>query len=124
LEALRIGALAGQPFDRLSSGQRQLVLIARTLAQDARICLFDEPSATLDPAHRARVFAALDAVAERGAAVLYSTHEPGEAGRADICVTVGATIESGRPCAILTDEHLARLYGAQLASCPTCGRAG
>lgn len=124
LDALGIEALARRRFDRLSSGQRQLVLVARTLVQDARICLLDEPSATLDPAHRARVFGAIDRLAARGAVVLYSTHEPGEARRADTCVTVGEEVRVGPPADLLTPERLARLYRAELSSCPTCGRVG
>jgi hypothetical protein len=66
LDRLEVGHLADRPFDRLSSGQQQLVLIARLFVQDAPVCLLDEPLALLDPAHAQAVEAAIRVLAAEG----------------------------------------------------------
>ena len=48
LDLLGIGALASEAYTRISGGQRQLALIARALAQEARLIIMDEPTASLD----------------------------------------------------------------------------
>lgn len=122
LARLGVADLADRPFDRLSSGQRQLVLIARTVAQGGALVLTDEPTATLDPAHAARVAAALDALAAGGAVVVIATHDLALAARQDQALLLTSSPQAGPPSQILTPEALAALYGAALAPCPTCGR--
>ncbi len=51
-----------RPLSALSSGQRQLLLIAQALMQRSRILCFDEPTANLDPHHQYRFFRALAAL--------------------------------------------------------------
>jgi ABC-type cobalamin/Fe3+-siderophores transport system ATPase subunit len=122
LDRLGVADLADRPFDRLSSGQRQLVLIARTVVQAGALVLADEPTATLDPVHAARVAAALDALAEDGAVVVIATHDLALAARQDQALLLTAPPQAAPPSQILTPETLAALYGAPLAICPTCGR--
>ena len=76
LAAVDATALAWQPVDRLSDGQRQKVNIARALAQEPLLLLLDEPTAWLDLARRAEIMALLRRLArEQGCAVLLSTHD-------------------------------------------------
>jgi iron complex transport system ATP-binding protein len=123
LDRFGVGALAGRPFDQLSSGERQLVLLARTTLQEARLCILDEPSATLDPAHRRAVAAALRRLVEDGATVLFSSHDPAEAADADLCILLGEKPVSGPPSELLTPDRLSALYGFDLGVCSACGRA-
>jgi ABC-type cobalamin/Fe3+-siderophores transport system ATPase subunit len=122
LARLGIADLADRPFDRLSTGQRQLVLIARTLAQQGALVLADEPTAALDPAHAARVAAALDALAAEGAVVVIATHDLGLAARQDEVLLLGSPPQRGAPAGVMTAETLGALYGAPLAACPVCRR--
>lgn len=122
LDRLGVADLADRPFDRLSSGQRQLVLIARTVVQAGALVLADEPTATLDPVHAARVAAALDALAADGAVVVIATHDLALAARQDQALLLTAPPQAGPPSQILTPDALAALYGAPLATCPGCGR--
>lgn len=75
LRRLGADALAGRPFDRLSSGERQLVTLARLLVQDSRVCLLDEPASSLDPARRDTVASLIDDLAREGRIVLVATHD-------------------------------------------------
>lgn len=122
LAQLGVAELAGRPFDRLSSGQQQLALIARLLVQDAGLCLLDEPTALLDPPHAASVEAAIRLLTGEGRVVIASSHDLGLAARADLVVAVGASVRVGAPRDMLTGEVLAALYGAPLALCPCCGQ--
>ena len=122
LDRLGVADLAERPFDRLSSGQRQLVLIARTVVQAGALVLADEPTATLDPVHAARVAAALDALAADGAVVVIATHDLALAVRQDQALLLTAPPKAGPASQILTAQALSALYGAPVATCPTCGR--
>lgn len=80
LAELGIEALADRPFDHLSGGERQLVLMARALAGETPILLLDEPAAALDFHHQDRVIGLLRRVADaRRLAVLVTTHHPDHA---------------------------------------------
>ncbi|GGZ81732.1 ribose ABC transporter [Streptomyces subrutilus] len=60
--------------DRLGIAQAQLLEIARTLWQDCRVLVMDEPTATLTPRETGRLFALLRRLTARGTAVLYISH--------------------------------------------------
>lgn len=117
-----VADLARRPFDRLSSGQRQLVLLARMSVGEARLCLLDEPTATLDPAHRAGVERTLAALTAEGRIVVFATHDVGEARRADQCVTIGTRIAVGPPDEALAPDRLADLYDGDVDVCVKCLR--
>lgn len=124
LDRLDVGELADRPFDRLSSGQQQLVLMARLFVQDAPVCLLDEPLALLDPAHAQAVEAAIRALAAEGRVVIASTHHLPFAARADRVLSVGPDgIEVGAPAESLSPERVRALFGVDVAGCPCCGQA-
>ncbi len=123
LDRLEVGDLADRPFDRLSSGQQQLVLIARLFVQDAPVCLLDEPLALLDPAHAQAVEAAIRALAAEGRVVIASSHHLPFAARADRVMAVGPDgFEVGAPAQALTSARLRTLFGVDVAGCPCCGQ--
>jgi ABC-type cobalamin/Fe3+-siderophores transport system ATPase subunit len=123
LDRLGIADLAERPFDRLSSGQRQLVLLARLFVQEAPVCLLDEPTAMLDPAQSGKVEAAIGALAREGRIVVFATHALAAASTADIVVTVGDPIWIGTARDVLTEERLSSLYGTTLNVCSACGQS-
>jgi ABC-2 type transport system ATP-binding protein len=67
--------------DRLSGGNRQRVNVAIGLISNPPLLALDEPSASLDPAQRARLWEFVTGQARGGTAVLFSTHSPAEAQR-------------------------------------------
>jgi ABC-2 type transport system ATP-binding protein len=78
LEQTALGDRAGDEVGKLSGGNRQRVNIAIGLLGDPAVLLLDEPSASLDPRQRERLWDFLD---ELGRTVVFSTHDVGEAER-------------------------------------------
>ena len=125
LATLGIAALARRPVTELSGGERQLVLIARALAQQAGIVLLDEPTASLDFGNRVRVLRELDRLRGQGLGIVFSTHEPDHAlMHADRALL----LEGGRPLAFdtvakaLTVENIERLYHTPVRMVDAGGR--
>ncbi|MCA8957682.1 MAG: sugar ABC transporter ATP-binding protein, partial [Planctomycetes bacterium] len=69
------------PVDRLSAGHRQLVEIAKALAAEARVLIFDEPTSSLSQHEAEQLCTVIDNVRSRGTAVLYISHRLGEVAR-------------------------------------------
>jgi lipoprotein-releasing system ATP-binding protein len=77
LEAVGLGDKLRRPSRHLSGGEQQRVAIARSLANDPRVILADEPTGNLDTANSDRAFELLrNLVHERGKALLLATHNP------------------------------------------------
>jgi iron complex transport system ATP-binding protein len=124
LDRLEVCHLADRPFDRLSSGQQQLVLIARLFMQDAPVCLLDEPLALLDPAHARAVEAAIRALAGEGRVVIASTHHLPFAARADRVLALGPDgMVVGAPAEALAPDRIRALFRVEVSGCPCCGQA-
>jgi ABC-2 type transport system ATP-binding protein len=81
LEQTSLRDRAGEEVGRLSGGNRQRVNIAIGLLGAPAVLLLDEPSASLDPRQRDRLWGFVTAMGARGATVVYSTHDVGEAER-------------------------------------------
>ncbi|MGL1931085.1 MAG: ABC transporter ATP-binding protein [Desulfotalea sp.] len=74
-----IGHLAEKPYNKTSGGERQLLLFARAIAQEARILLLDEPTSHLDFGNQARIMEFISDLAKQGLAVVMTTHFPDHA---------------------------------------------
>ncbi len=115
LRRLGIERLAERSVHRMSGGERQLVLIARALAQEPRAVLLDEPTASLDFGNQGLVMRAVRALADEGLAVLFTTHDPNQALRcADraLLLREGRVLASGPAAEVVSAERLRALYGA------------
>jgi general L-amino acid transport system ATP-binding protein len=77
LERVRIGPQAQKYPGQLSGGQQQRVAIARSLAMNPRIMLFDEPTSSLDPEMVKEVLDVMTELARQGMTMLVVTHEMG-----------------------------------------------
>lgn len=114
LESLGLAALADRPVTEISGGERQLALIARALAQEPRLLVMDEPTASLDFGNRLRVLERIGALAGTGISILFSSHDPDQALRcADRALLLGEghALETGAPEAVIRPDTLERLYG-------------
>jgi ABC-2 type transport system ATP-binding protein len=81
LEQTDLKERAGDEVGRLSGGNQQRVNIAIGLLRSPAALLLDEPSAALDPRQRERLWGFIGGLASEGTAVVYSTHDVGEAER-------------------------------------------
>jgi ABC-2 type transport system ATP-binding protein len=81
LEQTGLGERAGDELGKLSGGNQQRVNIAIGLLAEPPVLLLDEPSSSLDPRQRARLWEFVGAQAARGTAVIFSTHDVQEAER-------------------------------------------
>lgn len=76
----------GRKVATLSSGERQLVEIAKALAIDARLIIFDEPTTSLSPRETARLFELIGRLRARGIAMIYISHTLADVFR--LCETI------------------------------------
>jgi putative ABC transport system ATP-binding protein len=83
LEPLGLSGQANQLIEELSGGQQQRTAIARGLALRGNVLLADEITSELDAANRQKVLELLRAEADRGATVVFATHDPEAAAACD-----------------------------------------
>ena len=118
IERMRLAPLAESIYTRISGGERQLTLIARALAQEARLIVMDEPTANLDFGNQVRVLEHIRGLAASGISVLLSTHDPDHA---FICADRVAMLHDGRlarlgtAAATITPDSLREIYGIEVA---------
>jgi iron complex transport system ATP-binding protein len=115
LDRFGIASLAQRPYTMISGGERQLVLLARALAQEPQFIVLDEPTANLDFGNQGKVMREIRALAASGLGVLFTTHDPNHALRAAdraYLLRGGERLAEGPVQEILTRERLEALYGA------------
>jgi len=116
LALVGIESLADRSMLELSGGERQLVLMARALAQDPEVLLLDEPTAHLDLRHRAVVLERVGEFARAGGAALVVSHDLTLAARSCSRLALladGVLAACGAPAEVLRPELLARVFGVE-----------
>ncbi len=101
--------LADRSMLELSGGERQLVLVARALAQEPRLLLLDEPTAHLDLRHRTAVLERVQAFVRDGRSALIVSHDLSLAARTCdrlALLAEGSLIACGSPSDVLTPGNL------------------
>jgi iron complex transport system ATP-binding protein len=113
LAAVGLDAVAARAVDSLSGGERRRLDVATLLAQDAAVCLLDEPSNHLDPRHRNEILALFRARADAGGLVIAALHDATLAARvADKALLLfgDGRWRFGKAATILSDANLTELY--------------
>jgi ABC-2 type transport system ATP-binding protein len=127
LEQTGLGERADERIDRLSGGNRQRVNVAIALISGPAVLALDEPTSSLDPGQRERLWEFVGGLAGAGACVVFSTHTVQEAHRhADRVIVLdrGELLFDGPPLALMQDvgqegadfEHALVIFLAERAA--------
>jgi iron complex transport system ATP-binding protein len=114
---LELAGLADRPLATLSGGEQQRAVLARALAQQPRVLLLDEPTASLDLGHAQQVLDLVDRLRRQdGLTVVTTLHDLTLAGQ--YCdrlalLSGGRLVAEGPPAQVLTTEALRTHYGAR-----------
>ena len=120
LEKLGISHLRNRGYGSISGGERQLTLIARAIAQQAKVLVMDEPSANLDFGNRIRVMQTMRRLTEEDYCVIQSTHDPDQAylwSDRILALHDGRVLAFGPPKETLTSHLISTLYGVDVEVC-------
>lgn len=109
--------IKNKPYTKISGGERQLVLIARALAQASPVIIFDEPTSHLDFRNQLKVLTTIRSISrERQATVLVTLHDPNLSMLfADYTVVIheGSVVASGPPHEVVTEDLIRKIYGVE-----------
>ena len=126
LARLDLLAFMERRLGTLSGGEKQRVVVARALAQEAAIVLLDEPTAALDIGHQQQALDLLDGLrAESGLTLVAAMHDLTLAAQyADrmLLLDGGRVVADGAPTEVLTAPVIARHYGAAIDVVPVGDR--
>ena len=117
MKELGIADIADKSYSKISGGQRQLVLIARTLCQQPDVILFDEPTSHLDFKNQAIVMKSLQKLSDKGMTIVMTSHFPSHAwqvGTKVVLMGKKGIVAQGAPEEIMTEEHLSNIYDVKV----------
>ena len=112
---------AAAPVSSLGMASRQVVEIARALARGGRIIAFDEPTSSLTPTERDRLFAIIRDLKAHGRGIVYISHRMPEIYEIADRITVlrdGRVVAEGPPAGLPPDELNSLIAGRRLAGTP------
>jgi iron complex transport system ATP-binding protein len=119
IERVGVGHLLGRDARELSLGERQLVLLALAVAQDAPVLLLDEPTVHLDLRHQVEAMELLvDLNVRDGTALVAVLHDLGLAAHFFprlVVIDRGRIVADGSPAEVLTDALIRDVFGVEPA---------
>lgn len=113
LELLNILDLADAHYNELSGGQRQLVMIARAIAQDTSVIFLDEPTSALDYHNQIKIWQILRQLAKNGKTIVVCSHDPNQVTwfcDQVVMINQGKVVADDTPQKCLTDSNLETIY--------------
>jgi iron complex transport system ATP-binding protein len=117
IERVGLGHLMGRDARELSLGERQLVLLALAVAQQAPVLLLDEPTVHLDLRHQVEAMELLVDLNERdGTALITVLHDLGLAAHFFprlVIIDHGRIVADGPPADVLTDDRIRDVFGVE-----------
>ncbi|MFN3285817.1 MAG: ABC transporter ATP-binding protein [bacterium] len=120
LRATETAHLRDRPVQHTSGGERQRVLLARVLAQGARLLVLDEPTAHLDFGHQVSVAVLLRRLSRDGYGILVATHDLNLASLffdRVVLLAGGRVVAHGPPREVLRTDVVERAYGPTAVVC-------
>lgn len=141
LQMVGASHLSGRPYTRISGGERQLVMIARALAQEPSFLLLDEPTSSLDFKNQISVLKMISRIASnRNVTVVMTLHDPNHAlmfsdevvllrklNEREVCGKEPLpghqnVVASGMPHEVMTPENIREAYGIEVEVLEVRGR--
>jgi iron complex transport system ATP-binding protein len=113
LHQVGLSSMQNRSILSLSGGERQLVLVARALAQQPRLLLLDEPTSHLDLSNKGRLVHLLRELSGKGVTILFTTHEPDVASALAthlVLMKKGQILKTGTMNEVFTSQGLSSLY--------------
>ena len=120
MERMGIAHLRDRGCGNISGGEQQLALIARAIAQQAKILVMDEPSASLDYGNKLRVMETVKSLTRDDYTVIQSTHDPDQAylySDQILALFDGKILACGSPKETISSELISTLYGVDIEVC-------
>lgn len=115
LSTVGISAMRDRSYTNISGGERQLVLIARAIAQEPKLLLLDEPTAHLDFRNQVTTLETVRRLSrERGIGVVMSLHDPNHALMYSDRIALmkgGRILHKGRPGDVVNEGTIEEVYG-------------
>jgi iron complex transport system ATP-binding protein len=117
LRRLDLTEFAPRPLGSLSGGELQRVVLARALAQEARVLLLDEPTTSLDLGRQQLVLELVDELRQDGLTVVTTMHDltlAGQYAEHVVLLAGGAVVAEGSPAEVLSARNVAAHYDANV----------
>ncbi|NTU43499.1 MAG: ABC transporter ATP-binding protein [Nitrospirales bacterium] len=126
LELLGISHMKERVYTKISGGERQMVLIARAIAQETPILILDEPTSHLDFRNQVLILSRVrDIVRQRGLTVLMTLHDPNLAlsfSDKVVLMKKGGVFAEGTPGDVITETNLSSVYAMPVSVIESEGR--
>ncbi|MBK5201711.1 MAG: ABC transporter ATP-binding protein [Spirochaetaceae bacterium] len=113
LEKFGIANLSNKSTASISGGERQLVLLARAIAQGSHILILDEPTANLDYGNQYKVMSIISKLKDQGYSIILSTHNPEHAltfSDKVLFLDDKKILANGDTDKVMTSENLRKIY--------------
>lgn len=124
MDQLGILDIADEPYNQLSGGQRQMVLMARAIAQDTPLLFLDEPTSALDFQNQMKIWGLMEDIVAEGKTILACSHDPNHvAWFCDkvIVLSNNGILAQGEPDSVISENTLDLIYQN---TCSVCSAGG
>lgn len=116
IDMVDIADIADKPVTALSGGQRQLTLIARSIAQNSPVMILDEPTSALDFNNQINIWKILKKLAETGKLIIACSHDPNHLlwfAENTLVIKNGEILARGKTEDVITSSLLQEIYGSE-----------
>jgi iron complex transport system ATP-binding protein len=117
IKDLEILHLEDKPYTEISSGEIQLVILARVLTQQPKMLLLDEPTSHLDFRNQTRTLDIIKKISKSGLSVIMTSHYPDHAFISSNKVAIlnkGKLMAIGDPEDVITEKSMSETYGSDV----------
>ncbi len=113
MKEMNLSSLSRRQIGKLSGGEERKIAIARTLAQEPKVLVLDEPTVHLDMGNRAKLLKKIENLSKQGRTIIFSTHDPNEASliaHEVFALKKGKLLAKGKPGDVLKKSILLEIY--------------